>query len=154
MKYSKNIIKQKALLKKLIYKSADKIGLDYSEIPLKIMIQNKIKIGGFNSSYALSFSDVNTHEIKKQKIILSLIGLKARTKSGFSNSYYSNRHERLSFLIGQKKLMRQFIIFHELGHLHQKRLNPIAYNKSSQYDKEFFADNFALENLKKDLENE
>jgi hypothetical protein len=128
--------------KKLIKKLFKNIAKDIpSDIPTELRINA-------DDNYSKCYSFVNYYNFKN-KITLSLIGLKERIKWGYSNDYYSGRHEKLAFVLHNKKLALRFILLHELGHtVMRKELGLEEMHKSKEVC-EKFADDFAIEQLKK-----
>jgi len=140
-------LKRNRLIKKLFYHLCDKSGLDYKgSIPVKIIIQDMYKIHQINSSFARSKLDFESPDfnILYQKMFLSMVSLKDKVKHGYSNDYYSGRHEKLNFVIGNRKKALLFVMYHEIYHFIQRRKYGIDFYDLSIYDRESQADNFAI----------
>lgn len=127
IKRSSRVIKQRKLIKKLFENI-----LKAKNITEKINLQIK------NDEIRAISSARYYNDGSVRKLVLNIGGIKRFSKYGYSNRYYPNRHEKLGFVIGNRKIQLRFIIYHELHHLITLSGNELE------------ADNYAIENLKQD----
>jgi Zn-dependent peptidase ImmA (M78 family) len=128
------IIKRKKLIRKLIKGIVNKYS---SNIRIRIIDRDCKQINELNStSYADHYANNTRHTIG-----INLLSLRRRIIKGYNNSYYSGRHNKLSFVIGNKRLALRFVIYHELGH---------CLLREQGNNSEVNADNFAIDKLKQE----
>lgn len=89
-----------------------------------------------NGALASYYDRIDNH------ICINLPTFRDRLLNGFPDDYYIGRNNKLSFVIHNRKLLTHFIILHELGH---------SIDKVNEFkkDRELFADNFAIAEMKK-----
>jgi len=97
------------------------------------------------------FKKANGYWFTKDIIELNLLTIKNRTKQGYEADYYRNRDKKINpYILNNRHNVYRFILLHELGHALDcfNCKNVIYYRNKSTYEKESFADKFALNKLK------
>jgi Zn-dependent peptidase ImmA (M78 family) len=138
------ILKRNKLIKKLFIKYSQLT--DDIKIPCHLRIQKRSPHG----SHAKFYSSINNKIINTSVTICPDNIKNYIIKKGYSNSYYSNRHEKLHFVLHNYKKALRFAILHEIGHIiFCNKYNLLKIYKSSLKRKEKYADSFALRYLNK-----
>lgn len=129
--------KRKHLIKKLFKDVAkETVGAEnLRRLKLIVLIKS-----WHRASYCKYFNDGSI------TIGLNLRGIEYRIREGYSPSYYSTRPDRLNkYIIRNRHNALRFVLWHEARHAWQ-RLNDT--NRTSEYQKEFDADSWALAHIK------
>lgn len=144
----KRLLKRARLTKKLFYNLVDNTPELKNH---KSIIKFRVKNINTRDNDSICTTFYNSTSIKKVIIKLDLFSARQIFKQGYSNSYYYNRRIKLSFLIGNYKLTRLFVLLHELKHAIDRvngRLTSYKTDYNDNYNHEVQADNYAIEKLK------
>ena len=134
-------LKRKAIIRKIFKRYIRQAGLE-KITGLRIIDRDDFSRG---SCYCRHYYD------GKFKIVLDMVALyNTRIKWGYSDDYYPGRHNRLSFIIGNKKLAFRFALLHELGHAINSCGYVINSREELESNTEVNADNYAIRQLQKD----
>jgi len=143
--YNKRKLKQTKLIKKLVYNIVKDNNIDIKNIPLKIGIYKNRLYSSCISYYH------NNNDVKRQKIIIGLYGVKYNAKKGYTDSYYIGRGQKINPIISHsiKKSLR-FVILHEVKHAIDIRQYKRNYrNTFNEAKREAICDSFGIDNIKK-----
>src|SRR5574343_2023110 len=107
--------KRELKYKRLLNQLKDSFAHDLKLNDVKLRIKNKIFYKSGDISSAHTEYNLFTKQILKKSLNLNLEGIKNRAKNGFTNCYYQNRSKKLSFVLHNRKIARNFILCHELS---------------------------------------
>jgi len=144
--YSDKQIKQKKLLNKLTNKLAN----DLNIYNIKLRIKNQESYSTGDISFIKTYWRLTLeNKVLEHSLNLNLRGIQNRAIHGFSDSYYIGRRQKLSFVLYNRKLCRNFILLHEISHAYLFRLELKRNKKRDYFNKEKNADRLAILLLKK-----
>lgn len=140
--------KKKKALKKLIerYALISETSLERTKIGIA---EKHLSMGGMVRTYNNGDDTVKTYRLK---VSFNMMNHRVKTQKLYTNSYYVGRSEKLRFAIKNYKIMRRFVILHELGHINcfgkwaHHDFNKICRYKVSRIER--YADAFALRYIK------